>query len=75
MEHNNTPRLTTPGRIAELLGQPLKRVLYVLATRKHIVPSARAGIIRLYDSRAIAQVRHELTAIDARRASEGSSRE
>jgi hypothetical protein len=39
----------------------------VLATRQHIKPSARAGTLRLYDRRALAQVRHELNAIDARR--------
>ena len=59
--------LTTSGRIAALLGVPLHRVTYVLATRTHIPPSARAGRLRLYDQLAIAMVRHELTAIEARR--------
>lgn len=57
----------TPGRIAETLNVPLHRVLYVLRTRSHIRESARAGTLRLYDRRGIAQVRHELNAIDARR--------
>lgn len=61
------PRLRTPGVIAEEIGEPLPRVLYVLATRPHIQPSARAGVIRLFDRRAVAQIRHELNAIDARR--------
>jgi hypothetical protein len=61
------PVLTTPGAIARELKQPLRRVLNVLATREHIRPSARAGTLRLYDRRAVAVVRHELTAIDARR--------
>jgi hypothetical protein len=62
-----TPRLITPGVIAEELREPLHRVLNVLATRQHIRPAARAGTLRLYDRRAVAMVRHELNAIDARR--------
>lgn len=61
------PRLLTPGRIAEAVNAPLSRVLHILATRHHIRPAARAGILRLYERDAIAQVRHELSAIDARR--------
>lgn len=34
---------------------------------KHIRPSAHAGTLRPYDRRAVAMVRHELNAIDARR--------
>jgi hypothetical protein len=62
-----TPRLITAGVLASELGVPLHRVLHVLATRQHIRPSARAGTLRLYDLRAVAMVRHELNAIDARR--------
>lgn len=62
------PSLLTPGRIADELGVPLSAVQYVLSTRRHIVPAARAGIIRLYRREAVAQVRHELKAIEARRA-------
>jgi hypothetical protein len=61
------PTLITPGVIASELGVPLHRVLHVLSTRPHIKPSARAGTLRLYDRRAVAMVRHELNAIDARR--------
>ena len=61
------PKLITPGVIAEELREPLHRVLHVLATRKHIRPSARAGTLRLYDRRAVAMLRPELNAIDARR--------
>lgn len=61
------PCLRTPGRMAEELGAPLRRVLYVLDTRPHIRPSARAGVIRLYDAKALAMTRHELNAIAARR--------
>ena len=61
------PKLITVGIIAEELGEPLHRVLHVIATRKHIKPSARAGTLRLFDRRAVAMIRHELNAIDARR--------
>ena len=62
------PRLRTPGVIARELGESLQRVQYVLRTRPHIRPAALAGRLRLYDRQAVAMVRHELTAIDARRA-------
>lgn len=65
------PCLLTPGRIADELGVALARVLYVLATRRHILPAARAGTIRLYDRDALAAIRHELTAIEARRTGQG----
>ena len=61
------PKLITPGRIAAEVNEPLHRVLHILATRRHIRPAARGGTIRLYRRDAIAQVRHELNAIDARR--------
>ena len=58
----------TPGQIARRLGVPLHRIAYILATRDHIQPRARAGRIRVYDNQAVAQIRHELNAIDARTA-------
>ncbi|MEK6677031.1 MAG: hypothetical protein AABZ47_15435 [Planctomycetota bacterium] len=64
---NGTPKLLTPGVVAAELGEPLHRVMHVLATRQHIQPAARAGTLRLYRRDAIAMVRHELNAIDARR--------
>jgi hypothetical protein len=67
MQSRCIPPLLTPGRMAKELGASLSRVSYVLATRPHIQPKARAGVLRLYDRDAIAQVRHELHAIDARR--------
>ena len=71
-----TPRLRTPGRIAQQLGVPLHRVQHILATRAHIQPAALAGTIRLYDAAALAQIRHELNAQDARRsARQGGQRE
>ncbi len=69
MSFGKTPHLITPGVIAAELRTPLHRVLHVLATRQHIRPSARAGTLRLYDRKAVAMVRHELNAIDARRCS------
>jgi hypothetical protein len=71
MRTATVPSLLTPGRIADALGVPLPRVLYILATRRHILPAARAGTLRLYDSAAVAAVRHELNAIDARRSRQG----
>lgn len=67
------PALITPGVLARALGVPLHRVLYVLGTREHIQPAARAGTLRLYDRQAVAMVRHELNAIDARRSRTGAA--
>ena len=61
-------KLRTPGVLAADLDVPLHRVLYILQTRDHIKPSARAGRLRLYDREALALIRHELNAIEARRA-------
>lgn len=68
-----TPRLRTPGVLAADLGEPLHRVVYVLRTRRHIQPAAKAGRLRLYDRRALAQIRHELNAIDARQGRGGAA--
>lgn len=64
---NREPKLLTTGRIAQVLGVPLHRVLHVLTTRPHIRPTARGGTLRLYDRAAVAMVRHELAAMEARR--------
>jgi hypothetical protein len=74
MSRHNEPVLLTAGKLAERLGEPIHRVLHVLATRQHIRPLARAGTLRLYDNDSVAAVRHELNAIDARRASRGCRR-
>lgn len=60
-------RLRTPGVLAADLNVPLHRVMYILQSRDHIVPAARAGRLRLYDREAVALIRHELNKIDARR--------
>jgi hypothetical protein len=65
MHATDTPRLRTPGVLAELLGVPLHRVDYILRTRPHIRPAARAGRLRLYDNHALAMLRHELNSIDS----------
>ncbi len=70
---SSPPRLLTTGQLATELRQPVHRILYVLSTRQHIQPSALSGVSRVYDSRAKAQIRHELNAIDARRASRGEA--
>ena len=67
MMDRRVAKLRTPGVIAADLGVPLHRVLYILQTRNHIKPSARAGQLRLYDREAVALIRHELNGIDARR--------
>lgn len=64
-------KLNTVGVLAQKLGQPIHRIQYLLRTRKHIAPVAVAGRSRLYPEKTIAQLRHELNAIDAR-ASHGS---
>ena len=67
MTAQSIPKLRTPGVIAHELGEPIHRVLYVLRTRPYIMPSARAGRVRLYDRQAVAMIRHTLNAMDARR--------
>lgn len=64
---DHAPSLRTPGRMADELGVALHRVLYVLATRSHIRPAARAGTLRLFDAAALTQVSHELETIATRR--------
>jgi hypothetical protein len=71
MRSRAVPSLLTPGRIAAELGVSLGRVVYVLSTRGHILPRARAGTLRLYDRQAVAMIRHELNTIDARRGGRG----
>lgn len=71
MKQASLPRLATPAEVARVLGVPLHRVLYVLRSRPHIFPRAIAGAARCFDDNAIAQIRHELNAIAARRADKG----
>ncbi len=62
------PKLITIGVIAEAVGASPDRIRRILQTRSHIRPAAYAGHTRLFTSNAIAQIRHELNAIDARKA-------
>jgi hypothetical protein len=57
----------TAAEIAARLGQALRRVQWVLATRHHIRPAARAGSVRIYSTAAIALVQDEIDKIDERR--------
>jgi hypothetical protein len=54
-------RLMTPGVLAERLGVPLPRVLYLLRTRPDVRHVARAGTLRLYDKAALSSLRAALT--------------
>ena len=67
MTADHVPSLRTPGVIAHELNVPLHRILYVLRTRRHITPAARAGRLRLYDRESVAMIRHALNAIEARK--------
>ena len=67
-DRERVPQLVTSGVLAAALGQPLHRVLNVLATRGSIRPAARAGTLRLYTRAAIQMVDQELMKIDAARA-------
>ena len=71
---DTAPKLRTPGVLAEDLGQPLHRVLYVLRSRQHIRPAAMAGRLRLYDRDALESIRVELARMDARRGGKGVRR-
>ena len=68
---DTAPKLRTPGVLAEDLGQPLHRVLYVLRSRQHIRPAAMAGRLRLYDRDALEAIRVELARMDARSGDKG----
>ena len=71
---DTAPKLRTPGVLAEDLGQPLHRVLYVLRSRQNIRPAAIAGRLRLYDRDALEAIRVELARMDARRGGKGARR-
>ena len=64
----SVPKLATIGEVAKMLNAPIHRVEYILRSRPHIRPRATAAGARCFDDEAVAQVRHELTSIDARQA-------
>ena len=63
----SVPQIYTRGLIAQILNVPVHRIEYILETRRHIRPRGIAGRTRLYDYEAVAMIRHELAAIEARR--------
>jgi len=73
MPTETIPNALTSGRIADLLGVPLWRVRYIIQTRPHIQPAARAGNAWLFNKDTIAMIRHELNAMDARRCGRGGA--
>lgn len=64
---NMTVKLLTTGLIAEKLRTTPERIRYI-ALRRMIEASAMAGNTKLYDNAALARIRYELNAIDAKRA-------
>lgn len=68
---HKAPRLITTGVIAKAVGTTPERVARLLRSRPYIEPAAYAGHVRLFMPEVIAQVRHEVNAIDARRAAGG----
>lgn len=75
MVRSQPVKLITVGVIAAELSEPLHRILHVLRTREHIQPAATAGTLRLFDRQAVAMVRHELNAIDAKHSKRGEKTE
>lgn len=67
--HHATPQFRTVGSIAREFGVPIHRITHILRTRSHIRPAAMAGNTRVFDNAAVARLRHEINAIDARRLS------
>lgn len=61
------PGLFSVGDICRRLNEPLHRVKNILETRP-VHPVARLCNYRLFNAEALAKIRHELAAIDARRA-------
>lgn len=65
---DSIPKLATVGQIADLLDAPVYRIEYILRSRRHIRPRAIAAGARCFDDHGVSLIRHELNAIDARRA-------
>ena len=68
----NCPQLITASVMAAHFNVPLSRIRYILNERPHIRPQARVGAIPVFDAEGMAQVRHELNAMDAKRAGRGN---
>ena len=66
-ETDSLPKLLTTGSIAAELDVTVFRIQHILTRHRDIKPRALAGRTRLFDRRAVARIRHELSRIDARR--------
>lgn len=53
-------RLMTAGVLAEKAGIPLSRVNSILQACPHIQPVARAGTLRVFDKKALRQLKAEI---------------
>jgi hypothetical protein len=62
------PQLLTTSVIADRLSVSVKRIEYILRTRRHIQPAAYAGNIRLFDEGGVTLIEIELADMDAKRA-------
>jgi hypothetical protein len=58
------PALCTTGRVADMLGQPLHRIQYILRSRPDIKATATAGTLRLFDDEAVNKIKLELRKIN-----------
>jgi len=68
MEPLSDDRVYPAIQLAEILGVPVHRVRHILHTRSHIKPAVTVENLRFYRPDALAMLRHELNADDARRA-------
>ena len=62
----NAETIWTVSRIAGHLGVQPHRVVYIIDSRG-IKPIGTAGIARVFDAAAVAQISHEIARIDAER--------
>ncbi len=74
MKTRDPVKLLTTGLIAKKQRTTPERIRYIVS-RRHIQASAMAGNTKLYDNPALARIRHELNAIDARRSEREVARE
>ena len=59
-----TLQVLTVGRIAQITGEPVHRIDYIVRTR-NIQPRARAGRLRVFDSAGLAAIKRELESMRA----------
>jgi hypothetical protein len=63
MMRSEVPQLRTAGVIADELGAPLSRVLYLLR-KLRVRPIGRTGILRVYSQEGVEVVREALRQMD-----------